>query len=69
MKQTTTNTKATTMTFDEIKNMQTAATIKFEVAKKIVILLATAEAEFDEIEHDLDWHEQLGEIQRMVFEE
>ena len=57
------------MTIEEIASMQTTENIKFEVAKKIAKLLEEAEAKFDEIEHDLDWHEQLGEIQRMIFEE
>ena len=57
------------MTLEEICNMQAAATIKFEVAKKIAMLLEEAEAKFDEIEHDLDWQVELEEIQRMVFGE
>ena len=49
--------------------MQSAASIKFEVAKKIAKLLEEAEAEFDQIEHELDWQEELEQIQTMVFED
>ena len=56
------------MTYEEITNMQSAANIKFEVAKKIAKLLKEAEAEFDQIEHELDWQEELEQIQAMVFE-
>ena len=48
--------------------MQSATNIKFEVAKKIVKLLEEAEAEFDQIKHELDWQEELEQIQAIVFE-
>ena len=57
------------MTYEEITNMQSAANIKFDVSKEIVKLLAEAEAKFDQIQHDLDWQEELEQIQAMVFED
>jgi predicted transcriptional regulator len=56
------------MTIEEITNMQSAANIKFELAKKIIELMEKAEAKYDELGGE-DWEAEKEAVQSMVFED